>query len=205
MLVEDRREGKARERDVARALRVRSKVIQANERQERADRISLKEAAFAVLEEAFEAASGGGQYPVSVRTLYYQVRPRVQVYNTGRELDFNYFPQSLMQDYQRLHGPLPGLYYEPRGILYEPHSDSRLELGTREVADYRFPPWTFNKILYVEKQGLWPVLQEARLGERHDMGIVAGQGYATEACRSLFERAKEGEYQLFGLQSLRVS
>jgi len=193
------REGKAREKDAAKVERTLDKAVRAVEKQERQDRVSVKDAVFEVIPEAFAAASGDGQYPVSVRTLFYQVRPRVQEYNTGRDLDWNYFSQDLVQQYQRLYGSLSGLYYEPRGTLYEPHSDNKLELGTREVADYKFPAWTFNKILYVEKQGLWPVLQQAQLGQRYDMAIVAGQGYATESCRALFARAGEGKYQLFVL------
>ena len=69
----------------------------------------MKDAVFEVISEAFAAASGDGQYPVSVRTLFYQARPRVQEYNTGRDLDWNYFSQDLVQQYQRLYGPLSGL------------------------------------------------------------------------------------------------
>jgi hypothetical protein len=68
------------------------------------------------------------------------------------------------------------------------------------VEDYRFPTWLYDKVLYVEKQGLWPVFQDAGLAERYDMAIVAGEGYATEACRVLFANAEKGKnYQLFVL------
>src|SRR5262249_53963292 len=33
--------------------------------------------------------------------------------------------------------------------------------------------------------------------ERYDMAIIAGEGYATEACRNLFQFAHKGKYQLF--------
>src|SRR5262249_53255962 len=130
--------------------------------------------------------------------LYYPVRKMIQAH-TGEELSFGYFKQ-LLTEYQRERGPLAGLYYDPRGVLYEPHTGRAVPLGTREVEAYRFPAWLYDKILYVEKKGVWPVFQDARLAERYDMAIVAGEGYATEACRALFSSAEKGrDYQLFVL------
>src|SRR5262249_24694838 len=71
--------------------------------------------------------------------------------------------------------------------------------GTREVDVYNFPEHAFDKILYVEKKGLMPVFQAAKIGERFDMAIIAGEGYATEAARMLFARARKGHYRLFVL------
>lgn len=93
-----------------------------------------------------------------------------------------------------------GIYSDPRGVLYEPHTGNVVELGTTQVEDYIFPAWLYNKIVYIEKKGLWPVLQDARLAERYDMAIVAGEGYATEASRMLFAQAsRQQQYQLFVL------
>ncbi len=65
---------------------------------------------------------------------------------------------------------------------------------------YVFPSWLYDKILYVEKKGVWPILQSARLAERYDMAVVAGEGYATEAIRVLFQASKQRiDYQLFVL------
>lgn len=188
-------EEKRRERDAARAekaAREREKLIRRQE-------WTLKEAVFHVLPEALEKATGGGQYPVSARTLYYQVRPLVQSYSR-KELDYNYFSQQLLLEYQEVFGPIEALYYDPRGCLYEPHTGRTVALGTREVEAYDFPAWVFDKILYVEKKGLWPVLQAAKLAERYDIAVVAAEGYATQAARMLFERAdKDKEYRLFVL------
>jgi hypothetical protein len=95
---------------------------------------------------------------------------------------------------------LRGLYYDPRGVLYEPHTGVAIPLGTQEVEGYVFPSWLYDKILYVEKKGVWPILQTAQLAERYDMAVVAGEGYATEAIRVLFAHASEQRnYQLFVL------
>ena len=176
-------------------------------RQERAERrrsksspgVSLKAAVFEVLPEALEKATGGGELPASVRTLYYQVRPLIQRY-TERELEYDYFSQTLITAYRRRHGQIEGLYYDPRGVLYEPHTGESVPLGTREVDDYQFPSWLYDKILYIEKKGLYPVIQAARIAERYDMAVVAAEGYATEAARVLFENAEsDRDYQLFVL------
>src|SRR5262249_32530947 len=139
---------------------------------------------------------GEGKHRVSRHTLYYSVRPRVQKH-TVRELTSSYFEQDLLTRYIQAHPEIAKLVYsEPRGTLYEPHTGVEVPLGTREFETYHFPSFRYNKILFVEKQGLWPVLKDAKLAERYDMAIIAGEGYATEACRILFQFAK-GKYQLF--------
>jgi hypothetical protein len=187
-------EEKRRERDAARAER----AAREREKELRRRHWTLRDAVFEVLPEAVDRATGGGRYPVSARTLYYQVRPLVQRY-TKKDLDYNYFSQQLLVEYQQVRGPIERLYYDPRGYLYEPHSGRALALGTREVEAYDFPRWTFDKILYVEKKGLWPVLAAARLAERYDMAVIVAEGYATEAARVLFRRAREVACRLFVL------
>jgi hypothetical protein len=161
--------------------------------------MTRKEAVFEVLPEAWRHATGDGQYPTSSRFLFYPVRKFIQEL-TLKPLNYDYFSQDLIVEYQRQGGKLPGLYYDPRGVLYEPHTGRAIPLGTREVAAYTFPAWLYDKILYVEKKGMWPVLQSARLAERYDMAVIAGEGYASEAIRVLFQAAsQEHQYQLFVL------
>jgi hypothetical protein len=160
--------------------------------------VTLKEATFVVMEEAVAHVSGGGQLPVGVRRLYYAVRNRIQRY-TSKELTYKYF-KDLLLEYQDEHGPIPGLYYDPRGRLYEPHTESTLDLGTREVAAYKPPLWVYDKILYVEKRGQWPLLDQAQFRERYDMAIITGEGFATEAARNLIRMLQRGrDYQIFVL------
>ena len=133
------------------------------------------------------------------RFLFYPVRKLIQRW-TSKDLDYDYFSQDLLIECQRQHGPLRGLYYDPRGVLYEAHSGKASPLGTREVDAYQFPAWLYDKILYVEKKGVWPILQAAALAERYDMAVIAAEGYATEATRVLFAQADKGQhYQLFVL------
>src|SRR5215208_7111317 len=114
----------------------------------------------------------------------------------GKSLGYSYFSQGLLTEYQEEEGLIAGLWRDSRGHLHEPHTGNSVALGTREIAAYEFPEYTFDKILYVEKEGELPKLQAAKLGERYDMAICSGKGQPTEAVRTLFERAEGGDYQL---------
>jgi hypothetical protein len=160
-------------------------------------RWSQKEIVFGVLPQAIENA--GDLF--SARDLYYATRPLCYQHygwpEEGTELKYGYFSQTLLTEYQERRGAIEGLWRDPRGHLHEPHTGKVLGLGTLEVATYAFPPYTFDKVLYVEKEGEMPKLKAAKLAERYDMAIVSGKGYPAEAVRTLFERAEEGDYQLF--------
>jgi hypothetical protein len=159
-------------------------------------KVSQKEIVFSVLARAIRNA--GAHF--SARDLYYAARPLVYAHaewENGKQLEYGYFSQTLLTEYQEQYGPIAGLWRDPRGNLHEPHTGKSVALGTREVAAYVFPEYTFDKVLYVEKEGEWPKLQAARLAERYDMAIASAKGYPVEAVRELFSRAEGGEYQLF--------
>jgi hypothetical protein len=180
-----------RERDAARAARYSPRYWSLPS-------TTLKQAVFEVLPQATGAATGDGAYAVSARTLYYAVRPLIQEH-TDRQLEYWYFSQTLLTEYRDEHGPIDGLYYEPRGMLKEPHTGAAVKLGTVEVARYQLPKWTFDKILYVEKKGLEPIFDAAHFAERYDMAIAYGEGYAAEAARELLAHAEAGDYTILVL------
>jgi hypothetical protein len=159
-------------------------------------KVSQKEMVFSIMPRAIHNAGAN----FSARDLYYAARPLVYAHGeweNGKRLEYGYFSQTLLTEYQEQHGAIAGLWRDPRGSLHEPHTAKSVALGTREVASYEFPEYTFDKILYVEKAGEWPKLQAARLAERYDMAIASAKGYPVEAVRELFSRAEGGEYQLF--------
>ena len=156
----------------------------------------IKDIVFEVLPQAIRNAGAN----FNARDLYYATR--ALAYNHSewegdKTLGYNYVSQTLLTEYQEDHGRIPGLWRDSRGNLREPHTGKQVALGTREIAAYEFPEYTFDKILYVEKEGELPKLQAAKLGERYDMAICSGKGQPTEAVRTLFERAEGGDYQLF--------
>ena len=65
-----------------------------------------------------------------------------------------------------------------------------VQLGTRDVEAYKPPEWLYNKVLFVEKKGLLPVLHVAKIAERFDMAIAAGEGYACRAAKDLLAAAE---------------
>jgi hypothetical protein len=170
--------------------------------------MSLKDATAIVLEEAWKHTTGDGQLPVGVRRLFYAVRSRIPALTSKRfnpERGYKYFSQDLLPTFQAQREEegkerLKGIYYDPRGKLHEPHGGRSVDLGTREVEAYEFPSYVFNKLLYVEKKGQFPLLKAARLMERYDMGIVTGEGFSTVAARTLVHSAqKDQKYQIFVL------
>src|SRR4051812_47674591 len=163
----------------------------------------LNAACYKVMKRAARHVSGGGRLPYSARRLFYAVRDMIEEYTANefsQDNGYQYFQSTILQDYQREYGKLAGLYYDPRGRLHEPHGGAVVDVGTREVESYSFPKHVFNKLLYVEKKGQLPLIQQARLQERYDLAVMTGEGYATEAARTLLSVAdKNKRMQIFVL------
>jgi hypothetical protein len=199
---EDREERRAeaaarRERDAAeRADRMTAAAERRRLREERqaarAQRITVREAVFAVIEAAIVLQRGGTDLPFSVHDLFYKIRPlALKLLPPGTKVTSKYVEQVIIPEWERKRGAITGMYREPRGTLHEPHTGREVRLGTREVRAYVPPEWTYNKILVAEKAGLWPVLQAAKLAERHDMAIITSEGFTTTAARELLAAVQE--------------
>ena len=144
---------------------------------------------------AIDKASGNGCYRYSLRQLFYAVRPHV-INALGVEPDYNYFAR-VVTDYEADQGgDLPGMYRDDRGTLYHPHTGEQIPLGTRAVEAYQRPAWTFNKILYCEKEGFFPILIDANWPERHDCALLTSKGYASRAARDVLDLLGEGDEPL---------
>jgi len=192
-----RREQSAEEAAIRRAER------EAEEARRRAEarKLDKREVVFLELENAVQQATDDFKLPASFRTVFYKLRPLAQQYhiktrrtkrgdNVDLELDH---VRNLIKEYIQEHGPKWAklIYAEPRGYLLEPHTGERVDMGTREVADYVLPEGLYNKILYIEKKGLMQVFEAARIPERYDCAIIAGQGYAVDAVKDLLSRAEQ--------------
>src|SRR5947209_20311073 len=86
---------KAEERASSRTFRRREALL-------RSKRITMREAAFLGMEEAYRKASSEGAYPAHARQIMYAARGRIQA-ATGRTLDDQYFTQGLLPDYLAEH------------------------------------------------------------------------------------------------------
>ncbi len=62
---------------------------------------------------------------------------------------------------------------------------------TLMVEDYERPAWTFNKLVYIEKEGFSEALKDVRWGERHDCALMSSKGFTTRAARDLVDKLAE--------------
>ncbi len=187
------KEHKARQKDIAKQDRLD------NARLKEVKPCTIKDAVFKMLPDAIQRATDNERLPANVRALYYKVRDAIQAYTT-KELDYNYFSQDLLIQYWQEQERNPLIYNDARGVLYAPHSEEVLQLGTFEVDRYIFPEHEYNKVLYIEKKGLWHTIKAANLHKKYDMAVIAGEGYSSEAIRLLLAKAQTGrDYTIFVL------
>jgi hypothetical protein len=146
-----------------------------------------KDVVLSNLETAIAEASGGYQF--NVRQVFYVLRPIVME-ETGKELQTPNF-NGIFTDYEAEHGEIPKMYREPRGTIYHPHRGETIPLGTLTVANYQRPVWTYNKIVYIEKEGASEALKELRWPERHDCMLMSSKGFTTRAARDLIDQLAE--------------
>jgi hypothetical protein len=146
-------------------------------------RRSQKEVVLAHLEAAIAKASGHGAYRFSPRQVFYVIRPIVRE-AVGAELQWGNF-ETIIGDHELEQGEIAGMYRDPRGTLYHPHRKDSIPLGTLQVERYRRPEWTFNKILFIEKEGFFEALKEDGWPERHDCALLTSKGQPVNRRRIL--------------------
>jgi hypothetical protein len=178
------------------------------------DRVNFTEVADAILPKAYRHASGGGKYTVSKRQLYYASREAFAE-ATGRPLDYAYFAGTLLVQYQNRH-PAMGwkITADPRGTLTLPNTryganvpcgtipiDNYLAGGSRAVEPFadvknlkapvewpsRAPHQRYQAVLYIEKEGFGPLLEEAQIAERFDLAILSCKGMSVVAARKFVD------------------
>ena len=174
------------------------------------DRVNFTDVAHKILPGAYQHASGGGQYTVSKRQLYYACREQFRE-QTDRELDYSYFAGTLLVQYMNRHCETAGwkITADPRGTLTIPNAghEERIPVGTIQIENHlrkekrgrnafdglhttfktEWPSLAagqrYQAVLYIEKEGFEPILQEARIGERFDLAIISCKGQSVVAAR----------------------
>jgi hypothetical protein len=154
-------------------------------------RLTTKDVILDRLHESVDKASDSGAYRFSLRQLFYVVRPHV-LEACETEPEYDYFAK-VITDYEAEHGEIEGMYRDPRGTLYHPHTREEIPVGTLQAEQYERPPWTFNKVLYCEKEGIFPILKAARWPERHDCALMTSKGFASRAARDLLDLMGESD------------
>jgi hypothetical protein len=192
---------KAEERD-------RNAVLNRRHRLVRSARLSIRDAAFFVMEESYLAASDDGLLPVKPRQIMYVARPKILQMTGERELGGNYFAQTVLIDYMDEYDCSDwDIVWDARGRFIEPHTRIEAPLGTLEVRQYlgerpSFQPPVprnlllfptngaknrFRNILFIEKEGFHPLLQAAQLQERFDVAVMSTKGMSVTAARQLLD------------------
>jgi len=152
--------------------------------------MSIKDAVLENLDAAIAKASGDGRYRFSQRQVLYVLRPIVKEW-TGKALEEGTFA-AIITAYEDDEGEIPGMIREDRGSLYQPHvGGPEMPIGTLTVETYKRPEWTFNKVVFIEKHGLFEVLKDNLWPEKHDCALMTSRGFSTRAARDLIDKLAE--------------
>jgi len=166
-----------------------SKAVRKAHRPAGSNGVSQKDIVLDNFADVIAAVSGDGEYRFNSRQLFYALRPIVME-ELKEELQLGNFT-SIKDDYEADNGEINGMYYEPRGSITHPHRDETITLGTLMVEDYERPAWTFNKLLYIEKEGANEALKAVRWPEMHDCAVMSSKGFSTRAARDLIDKLVE--------------
>ena len=177
--------------------------------------ISIREAAWGIMEEAYLKASANGRLPAHARQIMYAARPHIQRIadkRIGKGFD-QYFTQTLLPDYMRENPDKTAgwnVVFDARGHFHEPHTKEEVPLGTLQVRNYlarvrqhqvrdlKFNVWEkryptlgpkhrYGAILFIEKEGFMPLFKEVKLAERYDLAIMSTKGMSVTASRDLVD------------------
>ncbi len=141
------------------------------------------------LDAAIATASGNGTLRYSQRQLYYVVRTIV-LEEIGIEPKWGWFCR-VLTEIEFAGRTIEGMYRDTRGTLYHPHEGTDIPLGTLAVEQYTRPKWTFSKVVYIEKEGLFEILKAEKWPERNDCALMSAKGFASRAVRDVIDLMAE--------------
>jgi len=171
-------------------------------------RVSIRDAAFRVMEEAYNNASSNGKYYANARQIMYAARPYILAQCDATKFDSVYFTQTLLKDYLEKYQPGWKVVWDARGHLIEPYTKRKVPLGGLGVREYTStwhskveistpaikgrvntdgPGNRFSNALFIEKEGFTEILADAKIGEKYDMAIMSTKGIPTDAACNLIE------------------
>jgi hypothetical protein len=190
------------------------------ERQRKASRkkeLSIKQAAFHVMEQAYLKVSDNNTLPAGARQIMYAARDLVLQLVPRVWKKSSYFTQKLLPAFMEAHPELTASWdvvFDARGHLHEPHTEHSVPLGTLQVRQYvrswsddvpdgpgpvtlphdvetRGPCNRYRFALFVEKEGFDPLLERAQIAHRFDLALMSTKGMTVTAYRRLIERLTE--------------
>ena len=193
-------------------------------------RITVKEVAWDVMEEAYMKVSSNGTLPAHARQIMYAARPKILEKCDAETFGDQYFTQTLLPDYIEEHGCHNwNVVYDARGHLYEPHppKDTSVEIGIGTIAVSYYladrskgvddaedqisrvsfgdrypthgPQHRYGAVLFIEKEGFFPLFEEVDLAAKWDIAIMSNKGMSVVAGRELMSRLGVPVYVLHDL------
>jgi hypothetical protein len=212
---------KAEERDANAFANRRSRLV-------RSDRVTIRDAAFQVMDQAYARASNKGKLPTNPRQIYYAARREILNATGTDALQSGYFLQTLLRDYMEEHDCGHwDIVWDARGHFTEPHTEEVIPIGTLEVREYvgerqmlgpavkinssvlyptKGPENRYKNVLFIEKEGFDPLLKASQIAERFDVAIMSTKGMSVSASRLLLDRLKDrGVENVFVLHDFDIS
>jgi len=100
-------------------------------------RITVKDAAYAIMEDSYNKVSKYGALPASARQIMYAARGYILAQTGDEKLDSNYF-RKLLKDYiqDNYLEDSWDVTFDDRGTLHEPHTKKKVPQGTLQVRAY---------------------------------------------------------------------
>lgn len=194
--------------------------------------MTVKAAAWQVMEQAYLKASGNGTLPANARQMMYAARPLI-IELTVKAAPWKNsatFTQGLLPDYMEAHPDRCGnwdVVFDDRGHFAEPHTGHRIGVGTLAVRGYirgwhqvitteiapalsaqlntTGPALRYRFVLFVEKEGFNPLLERAQIAQRYDLAMLSTKGMSVTAARQLVERLSEQGVTIFVLHDFDKS
>ncbi len=184
---------------------------------ERKKPMSQKEAAYAVMVQAYLKASDDNTLPANARQVMYAARGDILRLAEIESFKDSYFTQTLLPDFINEHPELTDdwdVVYDDRGHMIEPHTRRSVALGTLKVRGYiqswsdaavssgtpeiddviaitSGPSGRYQFALFIEKEGFHHLLSAARIAERYDIAIMSSKGMSNTSTRRLVESLTE--------------
>jgi hypothetical protein len=198
------RQRKAEIRDASARLR-RAEAV---DREARKRKLTQKDAAFQVMEEAYLKASADRTLPANARQIFYVARPLIMPLLGGTSITSQYFTQTLLPAYLEECEPDWEPAYDARGHFTEPHTNRSSGLGTLDVEHYlrklakptataaalgkakvetHGPEGRYGGVLSIEKEGFLPLMEAAQIAEKLDLLIISSKGFSVTAARRLID------------------
>ena len=194
----------------------------------KASGITVKAAAYRVMEEAYVKVSDNGKYWANARQLMYAARPQILKMCKGESFTDAYFTGKVLPEFLYDNPELTEQWriaYDKRGSLIQPHTRQSIGLGTVEVDtfgrhnsfiynnpvnDFSYanaaPDRRFGGVLFIEKEGFHQSIMESGILEKYDLALASTKGQPNIAIRALLDNmAANPEFKVFTITDFDIS